>query len=176
MMYFHYLLINVAVWKYCFVFFLTLMQALTFSDIAVRAFVIVVHVAYFGLNGVLTKYAFTVSEEVFAGISWGILIGAVIRVFSHFPEDLPIGFFRMKNTHPIPNWMKDGRVLKIYATHPIRFFFVFFLAILSELQAGLPTRLVGCAWVMIASKLFNGWHTRSTDLQKVHSYILLLTQ
>jgi hypothetical protein len=48
------------------------------------------------------------------------------------------------------------------------FIFVNFLAVLSELHAGFPTRLVGCAWIMIAwtvsGKKLNTGHT---DLQVI---------
>ncbi len=43
------------------------------------------------------------------------------------------------------------------------------LAVLSELQAGLPVRLVGCAWIMIASVVNGGLKTENVDIVKLEN-------
>ncbi len=57
-------------------------------------------------------------------------------------------------------------VWRCYLKDTPRFMFVNFLAVLSELQAGVPMRLVGCCWVMIAWAANNyELNTGRTDLK-----------
>jgi hypothetical protein len=166
MMYFHHLLQGVFAWEYCFVFFLALVQAFTFSDMFIRWYLFFVQVGYLAVNFAVTQFT-DKYEFSFAAVSWVLLLNAIIRVASHLPEDLPIHFFNMNNNKPIPRWWLRCDVLTIIVSHPFRFTFAMFLAILSELQAGLPIRLVGCAWVMIYSKIVGGIATRNTNIDQL---------
>jgi hypothetical protein len=92
MLYFHYLLQDVLWWRYFFIFCLCVGQALTYSDLWIRRYLIAVHVCYL-IVGVVTARMISHYEWYFPTVSWLLILNAFARVLSHIPEKLPIHFF-----------------------------------------------------------------------------------
>ncbi len=92
MLYFHHLLRDILWWKYGFVFFLTIVQSLTYSDIWIRHYLMYVHSTYVVLS-IIVSQLIDQYELTFPVISIVLIVNAILRVISHIPEKLPIHFF-----------------------------------------------------------------------------------
>jgi hypothetical protein len=92
MLYFHHLLSDVLWWRYCFIFALCVTQALTYSDLWIRTYIIIVHTVYLAVSVFTTRY---IDQYVwsFPIVSCLLIFNAIARVISHIPEPLPIHFF-----------------------------------------------------------------------------------
>jgi hypothetical protein len=154
-MYFHYLLLQNPVWAFCFIFFMCLLQALTFDSVSLKIYLITIEGLLIGTAGVV--YHFYLSEKypsdgVFGHVSLWLLVNAFARVISHMPEPLPIDYLGLHNTTPIAEWYKIPKTC-CYMMRPIHLFIGLAMGEVSELQAGLPVRLLTSAIIMILTRM-----------------------
>jgi hypothetical protein len=164
-MYFHHLLHGNAWWAFCFVFYMCLLQALTFDDLKLKITLIAIEGLIIGGAG--TLYHFYLehtypSGPLFGHVSLFLLLNALARVISHMPEPLPIDYLGLNNRLPIAGWYWDKTVLN-YMMYLPRLLMSVFFGVISELQAGLPVRLLTSCLVLILTRI--GWSDPGLNME-----------
>jgi hypothetical protein len=126
-------------------------QTLTYDDARLKLFLTL---SYTGIV-VLSSYAYDVLDEyvpegqMLAYISIALLVNAVLRVFSHFFEPLPIDYLWFNNKKPIKDWFYSLEMWKSFA--PL-FMVGIGVGVFSELQAGTPIRLLSSFLVLFCTE------------------------
>jgi len=166
-MYFHHLLHNNPWWSFCFIFYMCLLQALTFDDVKLKITLIVIEGAMIGGAGLLYHFYLEriyPADAVFGHVSLLLLLNAFARVISHMPEPLPIDYLGLKNKLPISGWYWQKSTLQ-YMLYPPRLIMSTAVGVFSELQAGLPVRLLTSALVLVLTYI--GWTDAGLNMQSL---------
>jgi len=155
--YFHHLLHNNPWWSFCFIFYMCLLQALTFDDVKLKITLITIEAALIGGAGLVYHYYLErifPSDAVFGNVSLLLFLNALARVISHMPEPLPIDYLGLNNKLPLTGWYWNRSTLQ-YMLYPPRLVMATWVGVMSELQAGLPVRLLTSTLVLVLTRL--GW-------------------
>jgi len=110
-----------------------------------------VHFVYFVLGGLCSRLCAD-PHWMFAVTSFILVFNAVVRMLSHIPEPLPINYYLLNNPLPLASWWKVQEVHNLFLTKPLSMYWAVCIGFCSELQAGLPVRLVNSSWLLIAYK------------------------
>lgn len=154
-MYTHFLFESSPRWSFSVLFILCLLQALTFSNVKLKVILISVEMVLVGGSGLLYHYylqAWYPSDVVFGHVSLLLILNAVARCISHLPEELPINFPGFNNIVPVKSWWTKRETIA-FVMYPPRFIKVFLFGVVSELQAGLPVRLLTPCIVLLLTKM-----------------------
>ncbi|KAL0484719.1 hypothetical protein AKO1_011636 [Acrasis kona] len=154
--YFHHLLVDVPVWAYCFLFSLTSFQILTYDDNKLKIVLILINltlVAVGDLLYTLLLLPYLSREPTFGIVSILLFVNAFLRAVSHIPERLPINYYGLGNKIPIKNWFLDPKARNHILSNPYIVTSSFIWGIATELQAGVPLRLLSSCLVLLVTKL-----------------------
>jgi len=166
-MYFHYLLHSNPVWSFSFIFFMGLLQALTFDNTKLKITLITLELILVGAANYLYHYyleAHYPSSAVFGHVSLFLLLNALARVISHAPEPLPIDYLGLNNVLPLTSWYFNPSYL-LYMLWPPRLLLSTTWGVASELQAGLPVRLLTSTLVLTLTRL--GWADADLSMDEI---------
>jgi hypothetical protein len=166
--YFHYLLRDNLAWAYFFIFGVCAVQALTFEDVALKITLVACSLVLALISAVTYELLmFVVPDGLFLGyISLLLLLNAVLRVVSHFPEALPIDFHLLKNTTPIQNWAADRKYVQYIISNYHGTIPILCSGILTELHAGFPVRLFTSCFVLLLTKM--NWNATGLNIKELH--------
>lgn len=152
------------------ILFLCVVQVLTFSNIKLKVAIIVIEIILVG-SAVLLYHKFVIAYGLtnmfFGRISLILLLNALLRVFSHFFEELPINFAGSGNKLPIKNWWSNEK-FRMIVLNPFTCVKMITIGVVSELQAGLPVRLLTPCLVLLLEQMGFNVHV-SLDMPKIRA-------
>jgi hypothetical protein len=166
-MYVHYLFDSSPKWSFSVIIILCLLQALTFSNIRLKVMLISLELVLVGGSGLLYHYylqAWYPSDMLFGHVSLLLILNACARFASHFVEALPVNFPGLNNRLPIKGWYCNKEMF-YFIIYPPRLLKIFIAGTASELQAGLPVRLLTPCLVLLLTKL--GWADSGLNMKQI---------
>ncbi|KAL0476601.1 hypothetical protein AKO1_006091 [Acrasis kona] len=155
--YFHHLLSEVPFWAYNFLFVVTFIQVLTFEDDKLKFTLLLINFTLMAWGEFMYSFLllpYIPRDLTFGAVSIMLFLNAFLRVISHIPERIPINFYGLGNKHPISNWWSNPKARHYILTKPHVFVSsVLIWGFATELQAGLPIRLLSSCLLLITDKL-----------------------
>jgi hypothetical protein len=137
-----------------------LMQSLTYKERSLKLYLFFVNVVLLSLSGPLAKILGT-SDWVYYGCIGLLLFNALLRSFAHFMEPMPIGV--LDNRMPNHEWFFSDIKPQVGT--------IYFLGGLSsELNAGLPSRLLNVMLLLLAEEYF-GLKFSSMNLDELRGIV-----
>jgi len=162
--YLHHLLRHNLWWAFLFQLYMCSLQALAFDSVALKTALIASEAVLVGLAGLFYQHFLSHYPDLFAYTGILLILNALARVISHMPEPLPMDYLGLNNTLPIKGWYWDKNVLQ-YLMYPPRITTAVVIGVFSELQAGLPLRLLTSVLVLLLTRL--GWSASKLSMQDI---------
>jgi len=162
--YFHHILQHNLWWAFLFQFYMCCLQALTFDSAALKFALIAIELVMIGSAGLIYEYFKNSVPDIFAYTGICLFGTAMARVLSHWPEPLPIDYLGLNNVAPLKGWYWDFSII-MYIAYPPRFIIGTIMGIVSELQAGLPIRLLTSVIVLVLTRF--GWSPSGLDMKEL---------
>jgi hypothetical protein len=166
--YFYCLLREYSFLAYSVVPIFCLLQVMTLDDCMLKATLLAAELV-FAIFAAVSHYIITYlipKDSIFGFCSLILFLNAFLRAASHSPEPLPIDYLGLKNHLPIKNWFHDEKVRKFfYEMSYSKYAIAVLAAECSELQAGLPIRLLPSCLIMILCNF--DFMTNKLDMKKL---------
>lgn len=166
-MYFHHLLHNNPWWSFWFIYYMCILQTLTFDNVKLKITLVVLEGLIVASAGIAYHWYLEPhfsDKSLFGYSSLLLFLNAFARVISHMPEPLPIDYLGLHNELPVAGWYWKKTYLE-YILYPPRLILSVFFGVISELQAGLPVRLLTSTLILIITRL--GWTDVGLSMEEI---------